>query len=49
MYLWVKIKPPEGVYDQWVLGQPVVHDHMEALQEGRRLNDGLVVRVVQAL
>lgn len=48
-YLWVEIEPLQCVDDQRVLGQLVVHDRVEAPQEGRRLNDGLVVGVVEAL
>lgn len=48
-YLWVEVEPLQRVDDQRVLGQPVIHDHVEAVQERRSLDDGLVVGVVQTL
>lgn len=48
-YLWVEIEPLQCVDDQRVFGQPIVHDRVETSQEGRRLDDGLVVGVVEAL
>lgn len=47
--LRVEVEPLQRVDDQRVLCQLVVHDGVEALQEGRRLDQGLVVGVVEAL
>lgn len=48
-HLGVEVEPLQRVDDQRVLRQPVVHDGVQALQEGRRLDHRLVVGVVEAL
>lgn len=48
-YLWIQIKSLQSVNNQGVLCQPIVHDHVKAIQEGRSLNNGLVVGIVQTL
>lgn len=48
-YLWIQIESLQCVDDQGVLRQPVIHDLVEAVQEGRSLNNGLVVGIVETL
>lgn len=48
-YLWIQIESLQCVDDQGVLRQPVIHDLVEAVQEGRSLNNGFVVRIVETL
>lgn len=48
-HLGVEVEPLQRVDDQRVLRQPVVHDGVQALQEGRCLDHRLVVGVVEAL
>lgn len=48
-YLWVEIKSLQCVYDQRVLCQPIIHDHVQAVQERRSLDDGFVVGIIQTL
>lgn len=48
-YLWIEIKSLQSVDDQRVLCQLIVHDHVDAAHEGRSLDNGLVVGIVEAL
>lgn len=48
-YLWVEIKSLQCVDNQGVLRQPIVHDHVKAIQERRSLNDGFVIRIIKTL
>lgn len=48
-YLWIEVESLQRVDDQRVLCQPVVHDHVEAVHEGRSLDNRLVVGIVEAL
>lgn len=48
-YLWVEIKSLQCVYNQGILCQPIIHDHVEAVQERGGLDYGFVVRIIQTL
>lgn len=48
-YLGIKVESLQGVDDQGVLSQPIIHDHVEASQERGSLDNGLVVGIVQTL
>lgn len=48
-YLWIEVKSLQSVDDQGELCQPVIHDHVEAVQEGGSLDYGLVVGIVETL
>lgn len=48
-HLGVQVKPLQRVYDQRILGESVVHDQTQTVQEGRSLDDALKVGVIQTL
>lgn len=48
-YLWIEIESLQRVNNQGILRQPVVHDHVKAVQERRGLDNRLVVGIVQTL
>lgn len=48
-YLWIKIESLQRVDDQGVLGQPIIHDRAEAIQERGSIDNGLVVGIVETL
>lgn len=48
-YLRIEIESLQRVNNQGVFCQMIVHDHVEAIQEGGSLNNGLVVGIVQTL
>lgn len=48
-YLWIEIESLQSVNNQRILSQPIIHHHVEAIQERRSLNNGLVVGIVQTL
>lgn len=48
-YLRIEIESLQCVDDQGVLCEPIIHDHVEAVQERRSLYNGLVVGIVQTL
>lgn len=48
-YLGIEIESLQCVDDQGVLCEPIIHDHVEAVQERRSLYNGLVVGIVQTL
>lgn len=48
-YLWIEVKSLQSVDDQGELCQPVIHDRVEAVQEGGSLDNGLVVGIVETL
>ena len=45
-HLWIEIESLQCVNNQGVLRQSIIHDHVEAVQERRGLNNGLVVGIV---